>query len=293
MQIIFCFGYLKINEKDLALANWQFYLLVLSTVCIAAGGYIINNIFDQDTDLINDPKKVIVGTKISESMAYNFYVGFTIIGVALGFYLSNVIQRPGFSVVFILIATLLYFYATTLKQIAIVGNIVVSVLLAFSIIIVGVFEIFPATDDANREHMKLLFSILIDYSIIAFIINFIREIIKDCEDFEGDFNEGLKTLPIIFGKEKTSKLVAILVLIPIVLIIIYINNYLMNNDLYYISAYLLLLIIGPLFYVLVKSISAKNKSDFKHLSLILKFVILFGIFSILTLSFNINLNHVK
>ena len=173
MQLLFYFGFLKLESIDLALANWQYILLVLSTVCIAAGGYIINNIEDQDSDMANKPKDVVVGVFIPENIAYNLYIGLTLIGVSIGFYLSNVIMRPSFLLVFILPAALLYIYATSLKQIMIVGNIVVAFMLSLSIIIIGLFTIFPATNSGNMESMKIVFSILLDYAIIAFIINFL------------------------------------------------------------------------------------------------------------------------
>ena len=93
MQIIVVFGFLKLQNLEVALANWQFALLVFATICIAAGGYIINNIFDTDTDLDNKPNDVLIGKSISETLAYNLYVTFTLIGVCIGFYLSNVIMK--------------------------------------------------------------------------------------------------------------------------------------------------------------------------------------------------------
>ncbi|HRA72849.1 MAG TPA: geranylgeranylglycerol-phosphate geranylgeranyltransferase, partial [Flavobacterium sp.] len=176
MQLIFRYGFLELQNIPLALADWQYGILVLATVCIAAGGYIINNIFDVQTDTENKPENVIVGKFISETKAYNLYIGFTVIGVAMGFYLSNVIEKPSFASIFIVIAATLYFYATSLKQSLLIGNFIVALLLSFSVIIIGIFDLFPITDEENRPVMGLLFSILLDYAIFAFIINFIREI---------------------------------------------------------------------------------------------------------------------
>jgi 4-hydroxybenzoate polyprenyltransferase len=85
---------LKLQNIPLALTDWQYLLLVLSTVLIAAAGYVINNIFDQDTDLENKPNRVVIGKSITESAAYNIYAVLNISGVAIGFYLSNVIVKP-------------------------------------------------------------------------------------------------------------------------------------------------------------------------------------------------------
>jgi 4-hydroxybenzoate polyprenyltransferase len=195
MQLVFRYGFFKFQNISLALNDWQYGLLVLSTVLLAAGGYVINNIFDQDTDNDNKPKDVVVGNSISETKAYNIYVALNCIGVSIGFYLSNVIQKPGFASIFILIAATLYFYATSLKQMILIGNIIIALLLAFSVIIIGIFDLYPATYEGNQQEMAVIFSILLDYTLFTFILNFIREIVKDLEDVNGDYNQGMNTLP--------------------------------------------------------------------------------------------------
>jgi 4-hydroxybenzoate polyprenyltransferase len=284
MQIVFCFGFLKLQKIDLSLANWQYFLLILSTVCIAAGGYIINNIQDQDSDLENKPHNVVVGKSISEAFAYNLYIAFTLVGVCIGYYLSHVILRPSFVVIFILAATLLYMYATSLKQVIILGNIIIALLLSLSILIIIVFMIFPAIQENNQKEMATVSSILIDYAIIAFIINFIREIIKDLEDIDGDYNQGIKTLPMVLGASRTIKLVLTLSIIPIIAIIFYI--YINLFQLQYASIYILLFVLGPLIYFTIKTGTAYNKKDYNHLSKVLKLVIFFGTISIMIIALN-------
>lgn len=290
MQLTFRYGLLKQQNISLSLADWQYILLVLSTVCIAAGGYIINNIFDFKTDLENKPHDVIVGKYISESLAYNLYVGFTIIGVTIGFYLSNVIQKPSFASIFIVIAATLYLYATSLKQSLLTGNIIIALLLSFSIIIIGIFDLYPVTYDGNRAVMGLIFGIILDYAIFAFTINFIREIIKDLEDVNGDYNQEMNTLPIILGVKRTTRLVFVLSLIPLGFLLYYLNTYLFNNGLILSTVYGLVCILSPLIYFTIKIGSAKKQSDFKHLSMVLKWVLLFGILSIAVISFNMKSN---
>lgn len=287
MQLLFRYGFLKLQNIPLALTDWQYCLLVLSTVLIAAGGYVINNIFDQGTDTDNKPKQVVVGRSISESLAYNIYIGLNIVGVGIGFYLSNVISKPGFASIFIMIAATLYLYATSLKQMMLIGNVVVALLLSFSVIIIGVFDLFPVINPGNQQIMSNLFSILLDYALFAFIINFIREIIKDLEDVNGDYNQGMNTLPIALGISRTSKLVLVTSFIPLVLVVLYTNTYYMANNLYIATLYTLLFIVSPLLYFIIKMGSAKKTKDFHHLSTVLKLVILFGLFSIAIVTYNI------
>jgi len=290
MQLLFRYGFLELQNAPLSLADWQYVLLVLSTVLIAAAGYVINNIFDQRTDQENKPHDVIVGKKISENAAYNIYAALNISGVAIGFYLSNVIQKPGFATVFILIAATLYLYATTFKQMLIVGNIIIALLLSFSVIIIGVFDLFPATYEGNQREMATLFSIMTDYAIFAFMINFIREIVKDLEDVNGDYNSGMSTLPIILGVGRVSKLLVGLSIIPIGILLFYINQYFIAGNLLILTGYSLLFVVGPLIYFAIKMASAKKQNEFRHLSTVLKFVILFGIISIAVLSYNLKYN---
>ena len=287
MQVIFRYGFLKLQNIDLALADWQYALLVLSTVLIAAGGYVINDILDQQTDWENKPDKVIVGKSISEAKAYNIYAVLNIIGVAIGFYLSNVIMRPNFAAIFVLTAATLYIYATSLKRMLLLGNIVVALLLSLSVIIIGVFDLFPATDAANQKVMATLFSILLDYAIFAFMINLLREIVKDLEDLDGDSKQGMSTLAIVFGIEKTTKLLFVLSFAPVIALLSYANNYLFTNKLIGAVIYSFLFILGPLLYFSIKIWTAKTKNDFHKLSQILKWILFFGILSVLIISLNI------
>jgi 4-hydroxybenzoate polyprenyltransferase len=290
MQLLFRYAFLKQNAVPLALSDWQYGLLVLSTVLLAAAGYVINNIFDVATDTINKPNDVIIGKGISETKAYNIYIVLNITGVAIGFYLSNIIMRPSFATIFILIASLLYFYSTSLKQIMIIGNFVVALLLALSVIIIGVFDLFPATNAENQAQMAGLFSILIDYALFAFMINFIREIVKDIEDVNGDYNQGMNTLPIAIGISRASKIALGFAVIPFILCLLYINTYFVQNKLFIVTLYTFAFVLAPLLYFIVKIFTAKSQKDFHHLSTVLKLILLFGILSILVITLNIKYN---
>ncbi len=287
MQLVFRYLFLEQSYVDLALSDFNYILLVIATVCVAAGGYVINNIMDQETDEIAKPQNRVVGVSISETVAYNWYIGLTIVGVGIGFYLSNVIYKPTFASMFILVATLLYMYATSFKQIPLLGNVVVALLLSTSIIIIGLFDILPAIDADNRFRMKEAFSILMDYAIFAFIINLIREIVKDLEDMDGDYQSGINTLPITIGIPKTKIIVGILTVISIGMLAYYINSNLFELD--YVIYYTMVFIIGPLIYFGVKLMNAETKKQLHHLSLVLKIILFFGILSVAIIVFNLKL----
>ncbi|TPG37620.1 geranylgeranylglycerol-phosphate geranylgeranyltransferase [Flavobacterium pectinovorum] len=290
MQVLFRYAFLKQQNIPLALSDLQYGLLVLSTVLLAAAGYVINNIYDVASDTINKPQDVVIGKGISETVGYNIYIGLNITGVAIGFYLSNVILRPGFATIFILIASMLYFYSTTLKQIMILGNFVVALTLALSVIIIGVFDIFPATNSENQAQMASLFSILTDYALFAFMINFIREIVKDIEDVNGDYNQGMNTLPIAIGISRAAKIALGFAIIPFILCLLYINTYFLQNNLIFVTLYAFAFVLAPLLYFIVKIFGAKTPKEFHHLSTVLKLILFFGILSILVITLNIRYN---
>jgi len=268
---------------DITLNWFGFLLLITSTLCIAAAGNIINDIFDIETDMVNNPEKVIVGKSISEKTAYNLFIIFNIIGVGIGFYLSNLVGKDGFFALFVIISALLYIYASYLKQMLLIGNIVISILVALSIIIVGLFELLPAITDQNQETQLTFFKIVFDYAIFAFIINLIREITKDIEDIDGDYKAEMNTLPIAIGRERATKVLFVLSFIPLLGVMYYVFTYLYKQQ--FVVGYFLLFIIAPLIYVSIKLFSAETKKEFHFISNILKMVMLFGMLSLLLYKF--------
>ncbi|MBC7439860.1 MAG: geranylgeranylglycerol-phosphate geranylgeranyltransferase [Flavobacterium sp.] len=290
LQLILRFGFLKLQNIPLALNDWQYLLLVFSTLTIAAAGYLINNILDLETDHFNKPADVIVGKSISETMAYNLYVILNVFGVGSGFYLSNVIEKPSFATIFVVIALTLYLYASNLKQSLLIGNFVIAILTALSVVIVGIFDLYPTINDTNQPLLATIFEIILDYAIFAFAINFLREIVKDLEDFEGDFNTGMNTLPIVLEKKRTSQIVFGLSIFPIIMLLYYTNKYYFENQLFYATVYSLTFIIAPQIYFSIRTWNAKTKEDFHHLSNVLKLILFFGILLILVVSLNIKYN---
>lgn len=270
---------------DAYLSHLHFFLLILATLFIASGGYIINDIYDQRIDAINKPEKQIVGKKITEKKAYNYYIAFTASGVVLGFYLSNHVGFPGFAALFILISALLYVYATYLKSIALLGNLVIALLVSSAILILGLFDLFPSISAQNIGIHQEVFSLLITYSFFAFALTFIREIVKDIEDVNGDKNNGLSTLPIILGRKRTAILVLVLGVLMLftVLRYMYVNLYRFPEAM----LYFLFFVIGPLLYFCIKIFSAEKKEDFKTLSKLLKLIMFFGMLSIILYLFNL------
>ncbi|MGI0106270.1 geranylgeranylglycerol-phosphate geranylgeranyltransferase [Salinimicrobium sp. WS361] len=263
---------------DTTLSNFSFSLLVFSMICLAAAGNIINDLHDTATDKVNKPQKMLIGIKISEKVAWNWFIALNILGVGIGFYLSNLVGKPSFVALFIIPSAFLYFYATQIKGTVLVGNLVVSVMVAMIIVMVGIFDLVPAITSENLTTQKVMFSILVDYAIFAFLVNFLREIVKDQEDITGDYNAGYKTLPVLLGRSRTNFIIFAIALLPLTGILYYLYTYLYESRAAIL--YVLIAVVAPLLYFMVKIVGAGNKKEFHHLSLVLKIVLAAGIFSI-------------
>ncbi|GAB4160900.1 MAG: geranylgeranylglycerol-phosphate geranylgeranyltransferase [Winogradskyella sp.] len=266
-----------------ALSPFAFTLLVIATLCIAAGGYIINDIYDIETDKVNKPNKVIINKYISEKDGYTYFMLCNIIGVGLGFYLAYHINYSSLFVIFFISSALLYIYSTALKQMFLVGNIVISFVVALSIMVIGIFELIPSMTSLNNVPNITFLEIIRDYAIFAFLINLVREVIKDIEDINGDHKVGMQTMPIVLGRERANKIAFILSLIPLFSVVYYVVNNLFKQQI--LVGYFLIFVVAPLIYVTIKIFSAEQPSHYKHISNILKLVMLTGMLSILIYPF--------
>ena len=282
IQLVIKYGFLNhIHFKDAlgapqslvlwqSLSNFQYVLLVFATLFILAGGFIINAIFDLETDSINKPNEVVIGTHISEKTAYNLYFIFTCLGVGIGFYLSRVINKPAFATIFVICAALLYIYSNGLKQIPILGNAIVALVAALSIVIISLFNIFPAIYGGNEFFMKTLVSILTDYAIFIFLLQFTIEIIKTIANEKGDASYGISTVATSFGI-KYSKIIGTA---SLVLFISYLTYYLVENLAHnlYAVGYFILFIIAPVVFIGIKLFQYELNKEYLLVIRILKIV---------------------
>ena len=279
VQLLIKYALLVPFGVAMALSDFGFLLLVLSTLCIASAGNIINDIYDVETDMVNKPDRVIIGKTISEKTANTLFIVLNILGVGIGFYVSNLIGKNGFFAIFVIISVLLYIYASYLKQIFVVGNLVISILVALSLLIVGLFDLLPMITPENQATQLAVFKIILDYAVFAFLINLVREIAKDIEDINGDYKAGMNTLPIAIGRERATNVLFATSLVPIIAVIYYMVTYLYKQPIAVV--YFLLCIVAPLIYIAIRSFNAESKKHFHHISSMLKLVMLFGMLSLL------------
>ncbi|HEX8037873.1 MAG TPA: geranylgeranylglycerol-phosphate geranylgeranyltransferase [Chryseosolibacter sp.] len=234
----------------------RLFVLSLSTIAIAAAGYVINDYYDIKIDLINKPQRVVIGKSITRRYAILFHTLLSMAGVVLGLFLSWKIAAVNFAS-----ASVLWWYSNNLKRQPFIGNFVVAVLTGVAIWLV----------DSLYKTGNI---VIITYALFAFFMTLIREIIKDMEDLKGDHTFGCQTLPIVWGMRKTKYLIyAILTLFAITVMTL--NFYYGRLPL----RYLLLILFIPLLWLLVRLILADTKKDYTWLSRFCKIILLLGIFS--------------
>ncbi len=277
-QSLIKFGFLEPLGVETAMEVFDFALLVLATVCIAAAGNIINDIEDVVIDKVNKPEKVIVGKKISEKTAYNFYITLNILGIAAGFYLSNRLGHPGLAAVFIIISILLYSYAISLRSLLVVSNLVVSFLVATSLLVLIVFDIYPAINSDFMELQVTASKVIIWFAACAFYLNLIREVVKDIQDINGDKKGGRNTVPILLGRTTATTLVFVMGVFMLVGILWFSYNFLYQFT--WVAGYFVFFIGGPLLYFCIKSWNTSMPKDYKIMSTVLKIAMFTGVCSL-------------
>jgi 4-hydroxybenzoate polyprenyltransferase len=284
----------------LQFGDLQFFLLSLSTIFIAAAGYIINDYFDTQADLINKPAKVVVGITISRRVAMTMHALLNIIGVGIGIYLSFYIKIPSLSIVFLTATGLLWFYSTNYKRQFLVGNLSVAFLTGLVPLMVVLFEI-PMLNRAygdimlrNQTSFNYIFAWVGGFSFFAFLTTLIREVIKDAEDAEGDRAYGMRTIPIVLGSRWTKILLLLLIAFCIAMLATLLIRFILFSvtPADYISlAYFVLLLFLPLILLGIVVIRARDKQAYHRASTLIKLVMLTGILYTLLVFYLVNFKY--
>lgn len=274
------FPLLKNDQMETQIREPLFLFLVLATLCLAAAGYVINDYFDRKADLINRPEKVILGRILSRRAGMVWHTILTLIGILLGSYVSYKIGHLKFSLVFFVVSGLLWFYSTSYKRQVLLGNLVVAILVACVPLILIVFEL-PLLIDKYSLYIKSMSDDLdilaiwfVGYSGFAFLLNFMREIVKDLEDFEGDFAFGRQTIPIAWGL-RTAKIIVLVSAVITGLFLIMATVKLRWSMLTVLYSFVLLIL--PLVVFMFSIYKASTKKQYHNSSNILKIIMLSGL----------------
>jgi len=271
------------NDVTPALSPLYFGLLCLSSVFIAAAGYIINDYFDLNIDRINKPGKIVVERIIRRRWAIVWHWVFSFIGIAIGFYLSWKLKIFWLGFANTACVIILWFYSTTFKKKLIIGNVLISLLTAWVVMVIGFATHYRMVTNSGvyetfNGSRLLRFTFL--YAGFAFIICLIREVIKDVEDMAGDIKYGCKTMPIVWGVH-VSKVFAGTWLTVLTAALVIVLAYVLQLKWFFAAAYCFVLIIVPLFIALTRLKKAQTTEEFNQLSGSIKFIMLTGILSMI------------
>lgn len=252
--------------------KFDFFLLVFSTILIAAAGNIINDYFDVKADRINKPDKVIITKHIKKRWAIVLHWLLNGIAFLIGCYLSITYQTFWYVFIHLLSINILWFYSIQLKKVGIFGNILIALLTSLVPIIVGIHIHYHLhliheslnfnfnSSSYNGSISNLLYHVsdwwlICFFSGFAFVLNLARELIKDIQDIEGDQQIKSKSIAIVFGERKTRIISAIILLLANVSLIMILSivkqaSVLQTIQIFFPIFLIIILITAAIFYII-------------------------------------------
>jgi 4-hydroxybenzoate polyprenyltransferase len=264
----------------------NFYLLILASVLIAAAGYIINDYFDLQIDNVNKPDKVLVDTIIKRRWAIMWHWILSATGILLSAYISIKVSQWSILIFNAVCVIALWLYSTHFKKKLLIGNILISLLTAWTIIVIYLFSGASLFDFHGWQieqlpfDVKRLYKLTMLYAGFAFIVTLIREVVKDMEDMNGDVRFGCKTMPIVWGIPASKVFVAVWMIVCSGSLAI-IQLYAWQNGFRFSVVYVVLLIIAPLLLLIKNLYRSETAADYHKISNQLKLIMLAGIISML------------
>jgi len=288
------FPFLLQADLSFYLPESTFALLVLATVMIAAAGYIINDYFDIKLDYLNRPDQLVLGKSIKRRHAMVLHIFINAIGIAIAGYVAYSIGHPMLILFQFVSAALLWYYSVSFKKQVLIGNLIIASLTALVPFTAGYYEVAVMFDNlpdltGSPQNVRLienlaslLFSIkfllywIIGYSLFAFLLTFVREIVKDIEDIEGDKAFDCKTLPIVLGIPVAKKVATVFATLTLLGLLLLEVIQLMGKD--WISfTYFFILLTLPILWVIYRIFKADKKKHYFIISQAIKIIMLFGI----------------
>ena len=272
-------GYYQLQHK---LTTSVFYLIVAASVLIAAAGYIINDYFDINIDQVNKPEKMVLQKIINRRWAIFLHLFITFAGLTVSMYVSI---KTSFIIIIanVICALLLWVYSTTFKKKLLSGNIIISGLTAWTVLVLyfathTTITINPRQLPDINSGMHTIYKFAALYAGFAFIISLIREVVKDIEDIEGDSRYNCKTMPVVWGVPAAKVFVGVWLVVLIGALLI-VQFYVLQIGWWPSSIYIFLMVIIPLLRILQLFYRAQTPSQYHRISSLVKMVMLTGILS--------------
>jgi len=207
-QVLIYLVYIKplVGESNIVLDGSLWWLFIIDTVLIAAAGYVVNDIYDKDADILNKQNRQFIKEEgLSVRAGWIYYWLLVIVGFLVAYFIADQIDKIHLLVIYPIATVMLFLYSRSFKKMPLLGNLVVAAFCAFvpGIIMYAEWEVISNLKLYDPSSYTNFLNLFIAYIVFAFLSTMVREIIKDIEDIEGDSAENYKTLPIF-----TSKLMA-------------------------------------------------------------------------------------
>lgn len=263
---------------------WFLLLLIgCAIVLIAAGGYVINDYFDVKIDRINRPDAVVVTRSVSKPAAMRLSLFLSGIGIACGIVAAVLLRSLTFGILFVLVPGLLWFYSSSYKRLFMIGNLIIALLAGLTPLMVGMANValLQLRYETILPYTTLIHDIyawLGGFALFAFLLTWIREIIKDLQDQMGDRELECHTMPVVWGEIWTKVFVTVLIVLTLA-IIGHLWWHVLPFPISWTSLstrYIALGIVVPILGSLGLLWSAKIPSDYKTCQQVIKFTMLLG-----------------
>lgn len=268
---------------------WMYF--VLDTVLIAAGGYVINDLMDAQTDAFNKPEKLYVGPdKINMTWGWLYYFLIVVFGFIIAYYIAYTIDKMHLLTIYPFAVGMLYLYSWSFKRLPLIGNLVVSIFCAFvpGIIWYAEFDLIDYYEFFPNTFYTMIMAIFPAYITFAFLSTFVREIIKDIEDLEGDMKSGYNTLPIAVGVDR-AKVIALF--FGLLLLMSY-GLWFVESRIQINAILIFLIVTGmilPTLYILGLIRKARATADYSRISKYLKYLMVVSLFIFLCIPLILNI----
>ncbi|ESU29678.1 prenyltransferase [Flavobacterium limnosediminis JC2902] len=247
--------------------DWRLFIIVFVSTLTIASGYIINNFYDSEKDLINRPNKSMLDRLVSQKTKLNVYFGLNFLATALAFIIS---WRA--ALFFSAYIFLIWFYSHKLKKYPIIGNLTASLLAVLPFF--GILLYF-----------KNFYHVIFAHATFLFLLILIREMIKDLENIKGDVANDYQTIPVRFGEKTSKQIITFLTVSTVLPVYILIDRY----DVGYMDIYFYISLIVLIFFLL-KLWKSKTHSEYIQLHNSLKLLIVAGVFSIVLIDPSVLVN---
>jgi 4-hydroxybenzoate polyprenyltransferase len=247
--------------------DWRLFILVFASTLTIASGYIINNFYDSEKDLINRPNKTRLDRLVSQKTKLQVYFLLNFLATTLALIIS--FRAALFFATYIF---LIWFYSHKLKKYPIVGNLTASLLAVLPFF--GILLYF-----------KNFYPVIFAHAMFLFLLIFIREMIKDLENIKGDIANNYQTIPVRFGERISKQIITILTISTIIPVYILIEKY----DVGYMDLYFYVSLMILIFFLL-KLWKSQTQPEYVQLHVALKILIVAGVFCIVLINPSVLIN---